>query len=202
MKQLIFLVLLSLAHSIQSCAQKTDTTHSNLYLDIHRLPSGKVKFADVSAAHQKDLAVQGKYNVNFLKYWVDESKGLVYCLSTAEDSSSITKTHKEAHGLLPSEIMTVKNGLAGQEKDGKIYFIDVHELGAGKVTTADVAAAHEKDLKVQEKYGVNFINYWVDEKRGVVVCLSQAKKADDVIETHKKAHGLLPGSIAPVQQGQ
>lgn len=201
MKQLIFLMLLSLIHSLQSSAQG-DTAHSNLYLDVHRLPSGKVKFADVSAAHQKDLAVQQKYNVNFLKYWVDEKKGLVYCLSTAQDSTSIRETHKEAHGLLPSDIMTVKDGLAGQEKDGRTYFIDIHELGAGNVTAADVAAAHEKDLKVQEKYGVNFINYWVDEKRGVVVCLSQAIKADDVIETHKKAHGLLPSSIEPVKQGQ
>ena len=48
------------------------------------------------------------------------------------------------------------------------YYIDVHELGPGKVTAKDVAAAHQKDLAVEKKYGVNFINYWVDDEKGLV----------------------------------
>ena len=52
------------------------------------------------------------------------------------------------------------------------------------------------------KYGVNFIDYWVDEKEGVVVCLAQAKDSTDIIKTHKEAHGLLPVYIQKVQQGQ
>ena len=59
----------------------------------------------------------------------------------------------------------------------------------------------EKLLK-QEKYGVNFINYWVDEKRGTVLCLSQASDASKVIQTHKEAHGLIPVSVTSVKQGQ
>lgn len=201
MKQFIFLILLSLIHSTQTSAQ-TVTKQANYYLDIHRLQPGKVKFSDVEGAHKKDLAVQGKFKVDFLKYWVDEKNGVVYCLSSALDSNDIRETHREAHGLLPAEILPVTDGMAGEEMSGMKFFMDIHTLGAGKVTAADVAGAHEKDLKVQGKYGVNFINYWVDEKRGVVVCLSQAKKAEDVIRTHKEAHGLLPDSIMAVKQGQ
>jgi hypothetical protein len=45
-------------------------------------------------------------------------------------------------------------------------------MGPGKVTAKDVADAHTKDLAVQDKYGVNSTNYWVDEKKELsCVCL-------------------------------
>lgn len=77
-------------------------------------------------------------------------------------------------------------------------FIDVHELGPGKVTAAAVAEAHRKDLAVQGQYGVKFIDYWVDEANGVVYCLSEAPDANAVIETHRHAHGLLPARVSAV----
>lgn len=194
--------LLCIGHANAQTSGPKDTSSNHLYLDVHYLPTGKVKFADVAAAHAKDLAVESKYGVNFQKYWVDEEKGLVYCLSSAPDTASIRKTHSEAHGLLPQEIYEVTDGLAALPKDKATYFLDIHHLGEGKVTAADVARAHQKDLAVEGKYGVNFINYWVDEKNGVVVCLSQATDSQKVIQTHKEAHGLLPDLIVPVKQGQ
>jgi hypothetical protein len=161
-----------------------------------------VKYEDVAKAHTKDLAVEKKYGVSFLKYWVDEEKGLVYCLSSSPDSESITRTHAEAHGLLPDNIYQVKDGEEAQIKNQKNFFLDVHYLGEGKVTAKDVAAAHAKDLAVEKKHGVNFINYWVDEKSGVVMCLSQAKDSASVISTHKEAHGLLPAYVLKVKQGE
>jgi hypothetical protein len=80
--------------------------------------------------------------------------------------------------------------------------MDVHQLGQGAVTAKDVAEAHEKDLAVEKKYGVNFINYWVDEKQGVVMCLSEATDSEAVKKTHKEAHGLLPAFMLQVKQGQ
>ena len=133
---------------------------------MHHFGPGKVKYEDVAKAHAKDLAVEKKFGVHFINYWVDETEGNVYCLSSAADSLSIRKTHATAHGLLPDEILLVKGGKASALNDGKNFFLDVHHLGAGKVTAKDVAAAHEKDLAVEQKHGVNFINYWVNEKRG------------------------------------
>lgn len=175
-------------------AQKT------YYIDVHHL--GKVTAADVAAAHKKDLAVEKNYGVDFVKYWVDEKNGDVYCLSSATDPAQITQTHKAAHGLLPDEVYAVTPGVAAAASGKNKFYLDVHELGAGNVTAADVAKAHQKDLSVQGKYGVNFINYWVDEKKGTVLCLSQAPDSGSVLKTHKEAHGLLPVKIEQVVQGQ
>src|SRR5678815_2372316 len=89
--------------------QSTSTNKSNhLYLDVHHLGAGKVNVKGVAEAHQKDLAIQGKYGVNLIKYWVDESKGDVYCLASCANPGDLRKTHAEAHGLLPDQIFEVK----------------------------------------------------------------------------------------------
>jgi hypothetical protein len=181
---------------------KESKTTKHLYIDVHHLEPGKVEFKDVAAAHAKDLAVEKKYGVNFIKYWVDKDKGLVYCLSSSPDTASITKTHAEAHGLLPAEIYEVTGGKAASPDNQQNYYLDVHELGAGNVNAAAVADAHKKDLAVEGKYNVNFINYWVNEKEGVVMCLSQAPDSSAVIKTHKEAHGLLPVYISTVKEGK
>jgi len=79
------------------------------YLDIHRDIKG-VKLKDVAEAHAKDLKVQGKYGVNSQKYWLDEEKGTIFCLSDAPNREAIAKAHGEAHGLLPSETFQVQEG--------------------------------------------------------------------------------------------
>jgi len=65
-----------------------------------------------------------------------------------------------------------------------------------------VAAAHQKDLAVQKKYGVNFMNYWVNEKEGLVMCLAEAPDSNSLINAHKEAHGLIPKYVQEVKQGQ
>ena len=169
---------------------------------MHDLGAGKVNYADVMAAHQKDLATEGKYGVNILKFWFDQEKGKDYCLALASDSEDIRKTHAEAHGLLPERIFPVTSGNEAALMGKKDLFLDVHYLGAGNVTKEAVAGAHEKDLAVQKKYGVNLINYWVDEKAGVVMCLAEAPDSNALIMTHKEAHGLIPKYVKEVKQGQ
>jgi len=193
-----------LFHSLSTTAQSaTDsgTAKKSLFLDVHELGPGKVTYEAVAGAHAKDLAVQDKYGVNFIKYWVDESKGLVYCLASAMDTAAIMQTHAAAHGLLPAHVYPVTDGLEAALKGNKQLFLDIHYLGAGKVTAKDVAGAHVKDLAVQDKYGVNLINYWVDEKEGIVMCLAEASNADALIKTHKEAHGLIPDKVMKVKQG-
>ncbi|MGZ3846007.1 MAG: DUF4242 domain-containing protein [Flavisolibacter sp.] len=203
MKQRIILAaIVSLLVTANAYSQNANEGKTNYYIDVHYLPEGKVNYADVAAAHAKDLSVENKYGVQFLKYWVDESKGIVYCLSSAPDTAAIVSTHREAHGLLPQAVYKVEGGTEAMADKNKGFFLDIHQLGAGKVTAADVEKAHQKDLAVEKKYGVNFINYWVDERTGTVLCLSQASAASNVIETHKEAHGLVPVSIEAVKQGQ
>ena len=185
--------------SFQLIAQTKAQKH--LYLDVHHVGAGKVTAKDVEGAHQKDLAVQKKYGVNLVKYWVDEKNGNIYCLAEAPDAESLRKTHAEAHGLMPDQINKVTEGEEAAIKGKQNLYLDLHIMGPGKVNAAAVAGAHQKDLAIQKKHGVNLINYWVDEKNGTIMCLAQAPNADSLINTHKAAHGLLPVTVEQVKQG-
>ena len=103
---------------------------------------------------------------------------------------------------MPDNISLVEEGTEAALTGKTNLYLDIHYLGAGKVSVKDVAGAHEKDLAVEKKYGANFINYWVNEKEGVVMCLVEAKDSSALINTHKEAHGLLPDKIYRVKQGQ
>jgi hypothetical protein len=172
---------------------------SHLFMDEHDLDS--VTAEAVAEAHLKDLAVQQKYGVNFIRYWVDEAHSKVYCLAEAHDAKSVSEAHAEAHGLVPQNVHQVTDGVEAAGTGKSKLFLDVHRVGAGKVSAADVAAAHEKDLAVQDRHNVHFINYWVDPRSGDIFCLSEAQSADDVLETHREAHGLVSDEISEVTQG-
>ncbi len=173
-----------------------------LYIDAHHLGAGNVTAEAVADVHLKDLAVQDKYDVNFIEYWVNEESGTVYCLSEAPAGSQVSNTHKEAHGLVPDEVFLVSEGDAAKLKGNSKLYLDIHDLGAGNVTAEAVADAHVKDLDVQGKNNVNFINYWVDESNGKVFCLSESPSATAVRDTHAEAHGLLPDEIMEVILGK
>ena len=80
-------------------------------------------------------------------------------------------------------------------------FMDVHNTLPEGATAADVAAAHEEDLKVQGRHDVRYLNYWVDAEAGKVFCLVEAPDADAAHACHREAHGLVADEIYPVQQG-
>lgn len=172
-----------------------------LFLDVHDLGAGNVTFEAVADAHKKDLATQGEFDVKFIKYWVDEQAGKVYCLAEAASEANVFKTHSKAHGLVPDNIMAVTDGPEAK-LTGKQLFLDIHNLEPGAVTPEAVAAAHEKDLAVQGKHNVSFINYWLDQKQGKVYCLSEAPDSLAVIKTHTEAHGLVPSKVERVKQGE
>jgi len=79
-------------------------------------------------------------------------------------------------------------------------FMDVHDHVEG-LTADAVAGAHERDLEVQEKYGVQYLKYWFDEGSGKVFCLVDAPDAEAATAVHREAHGLVADSLTPVQQG-
>ncbi len=79
-----------------------------LYMDVHTI-AGATADA-VAGAHAEDLKVQHKHGVEFVKYWVDEKAGKVFCLIRADDALSPVEAHREAHGLVPDEIYEVTEG--------------------------------------------------------------------------------------------
>jgi hypothetical protein len=79
-------------------------------------------------------------------------------------------------------------------------FMDVHEKVDG-ANAAAVAGAHAKDLEVQSKYGVKYINYWLEEDSGKIFCLVEAPNAEAAHRVHREAHGLVADHIHEVVQG-
>ena len=75
--------------------------------------------------------------------------------------------------------------------------MDIHELG--EVSVEDVAKAHVADLEAQEKYGVNYLKYWVNEKCGKVFCLVDAPNPEAASRCHREAHGLVAQKIIELQ---
>ncbi|HZC31723.1 MAG TPA: DUF4242 domain-containing protein [Candidatus Bathyarchaeia archaeon] len=80
-----------------------------LYMDTHTIDGG-VKASDVAQAHQADLKTQDQYGVQYLKYWVDESAGKIFCLVDAPDAEAANRVHREAHGLVAQAISPVIEG--------------------------------------------------------------------------------------------
>ena len=77
-------------------------------------------------------------------------------------------------------------------------YMDIHEIPGG-VSAEEVAKAHSHDLEVQDKYGVHYHKYWVNEKEGKVFCLCHAPDAESADRVHKEAHGLRAGKIIKVE---
>ena len=79
-------------------------------------------------------------------------------------------------------------------------FMDVHNHVEG-LTAEAVGGAHQRDLEVQGKYGVDYKQYWFDEASGKVFCLVEAPDAESAAAVHREAHGLVADDITPVHQG-
>jgi hypothetical protein len=77
-----------------------------LFMDTHNIEGG-VSAKDVAAAHEADLATQGAHGVDYLRYWVDEEAGKIFCLVEAPNAEAAHTVHREAHGLVADEIFSV-----------------------------------------------------------------------------------------------
>ncbi|MCU1474480.1 DUF4242 domain-containing protein [Amnibacterium sp.] len=79
-----------------------------LYMDIHTIDG--VTAPAVAEAHKADLQTQGAHDVRYLRYWVDEHEGKVFCLVDAPSAEAASDVHREAHGLVAEHIFQVEEG--------------------------------------------------------------------------------------------
>ncbi len=80
-----------------------------LFMDVHHMDGG-VTVDDVAKAHAADLQKQDDHGVNYMKYWVAEGEGKIFCLVDAPDAETANRVHREAHGLVADEIYPVTEG--------------------------------------------------------------------------------------------
>jgi class 3 adenylate cyclase len=76
--------------------------------------------------------------------------------------------------------------------------MDIHELQGG-ITAEEVMKAHARDVAVQDKYGVSYHKYWVNEKEGKIFCLCHAPSAEAASQVHLEAHGNVAEKIIQVE---
>ena len=78
------------------------------------------------------------------------------------------------------------------------YFMDRHEFTG--LTAAGAAAAHLKDLEIQDQFGVRFLTYWFDEERQTAFCLAEAPEAGALEAVHLASHGFMAYQIIGVDE--
>jgi len=77
-------------------------------------------------------------------------------------------------------------------------YMDIHEVPGG-VSAEDVAKAHAEEVKIEEKYGVHYHKYWVNEKAGKIFCLCHAPNAEAAVQVHREAHGMVADKVIEIQ---
>jgi hypothetical protein len=82
-------------------------------------------------------------------------------------------------------------------------FMDLHKADdyQAKPTIEDIKRNHIADLKTQAKYGVRFIQYWINEDAGLVFCMMEAPDKESCMATHQEAHGDMPCNIIELKGG-
>ena len=79
-----------------------------LFMDVHRLDA--IDPDALEGAHQRDLEVQERHGVRYLRYWYGEDPARVFCLVEAPSKEAAAAVHREAHGLVADEIVPVREG--------------------------------------------------------------------------------------------
>jgi hypothetical protein len=64
--------------------------------------------AQLAETHAKDVALQAKYGVRYIKYFYDAATGKIFCLSEAPSKEAALAVHREAHGMMPDDIFEVQ----------------------------------------------------------------------------------------------
>ncbi len=78
-----------------------------LYMDIHIVDSDDFTVEEVVTAHMQDLAIQEKFGVTQIKYWVNVEEKTIFCLMMGPDKDACNRVHKESHGNTACNIIEV-----------------------------------------------------------------------------------------------
>jgi len=77
--------------------------------------------------------------------------------------------------------------------------MDFHNLS--EINIEDSRKAHLKDLSVQDKYKVKYLQYWINEQEGKAYCLIEAPSKEACAATHREANGTMACNLVEVKGG-
>ena len=76
-------------------------------------------------------------------------------------------------------------------------YMDLHK-GLIGLKKEDAGKAHILDLDVQDRYGVKYHKFWVNEEEGTIFCLIEGPSKDACVACHREAHGNIACEIIEV----
>jgi AraC-like DNA-binding protein len=100
-----------------------------LFMGVYLI--GEVTLDNARKAHLADLAVQEKYGVTYLQYWINKEAGIVFCLIKGPDKESCEASHREANGIKACRIIEVEGGMYD------IFMGESHKIDQGLVRHED-----------------------------------------------------------------
>jgi AraC-like DNA-binding protein len=76
-------------------------------------------------------------------------------------------------------------------------YMDIHDTT--EATVEDVAADHQRDFTLQDKFNCRFIYFWHDVPNNTGFCVFEAPDKESVINLHNASHGHTPNQIIEVE---
>jgi hypothetical protein len=152
-----------------------------MYMDIHEAPGATADA--VAAAHRADLKIQGKYGVEYHKYWLNESHGKIFCLCSAPSAEAAMTVHREAHGLIPQKIIEVAPDLAEN-------FLGGCEVDPGGAALVPGTSAGERDSGVRTILFTDIVDSTtLMERLGDEACMGLIEVHDTTVRTSLQVTG-------------
>jgi AraC-like DNA-binding protein len=78
-----------------------------LYMDFHKLDTSDISKEEMIRIHDEDLAMQERFGVFELKYWVNLEAKNLFCLAQAPSKEAFNNVHKHSHGRTACNIIEV-----------------------------------------------------------------------------------------------
>lgn len=76
-------------------------------------------------------------------------------------------------------------------------YMDLHR-GLKGVTREEAEHAHHLDEQVQDKYGVKYHKFWLNEEAGTIFCLMEGPDKEACARVHAEAHGMMACEVIEV----
>jgi len=142
-----------------------------LYMDIHTVDSATFTVEDVVKAHMEDLAIQERFGVIQIKYWVNVEAKTLFCLMEGPNKEACNEVHKESHGNTACNIIEVLDDEfnlflgVGKSINDLAHTIS-GELDTGYRTILLISIA---DFTGQYGHYLNEIHRLIDQHKGVTI---------------------------------
>jgi class 3 adenylate cyclase len=76
-----------------------------LFMDRHDLPG--ITAEQIARMHVMDLGPAARHGVRFLSYWFDAARQAAFCLADAPSAEAMQGVHRESHGMVANEVISV-----------------------------------------------------------------------------------------------